>query len=126
MSNFIIKESPMKVDPKTPESHPDYKKSVNAGRRAMAAGDLTFNDRGDEERYWKAVKSNPNNVPGLPAFYPPLKLPKISGFGDGNPTEELPCGHRWVHKRYEPTKMFRCAYGHEYDEVMNKISDINS
>lgn len=122
MSNFIIKDFPIKVDPKVPESDPSYKRAVNAGLKNIREGKLKFDSKGEEEHYWKVNRSNPNNVPGLPNFYPPLGLPKIAGFGSGHPTEELPCGHRWVHKRYDPTIMYRCSFGHEYDGNFNKLT----
>lgn len=40
----------------------------------MAEGRLKFEDKGQEESYWKAVKANPANVPGLPPFAPPLEI----------------------------------------------------
>lgn len=71
MDPHIIVRDRVRVDPKRPESHPDWEAAVAAGERN--ASNLQFETEHDRREYEAAVKANPNNVWGLPAFYPPLK-----------------------------------------------------
>lgn len=125
-----IKESSPKIDNKHPEgTDPDWKTAWDKGQEVIKKGRLKFKDKGDEEHYWKMVKSNPQNVPGLPAVYPPLPNPKLSlsdvdmssiRFEDVQP---LPCGHHWNRLRYTADgKIFSCKHGHEYDEHDNLLN----
>lgn len=124
MANFVIRESKHKVDPRHPEStDPSYERARRLGEQRIKDGKLTFENKGEEESYWKAVKSNPANVPGLPPFAPPLNtLPKIAGIGDGKPTEMLPCGHRWNHMAINDRGTFyRCKFGHEFSNTVINV-----
>jgi hypothetical protein len=126
MANVIVPPDKVKVDPHHPEkTDPTYAKSVAVGQRRLREGKLKFADRGEEESYWKAVRSNPANVPGLPPFAPPLELPKIAGFGDGFMAEDLPCGHKWKSKVYDEQggiKRWICSLGHEFDSQFTALT----
>lgn len=110
MANFVIKESPPKIDPKRPESDPSYEMAKRAAARE--APKLKFEDRGQEEAYRKAVASNPANIFGLPAFYPPLQIQPSRGFGLGKEAETMPCGHQWIRKT--ENRVYSCRHGHEF------------
>lgn len=79
---IIVKKSQQRVDPKHPEStDPSWHKAYEKGQDIIRKGQLKFRDRGEEERYWKAVSANPGNVPGLPPFAPPLRIkPQVVEF----------------------------------------------
>lgn len=73
--HVIVKKSPHRVDPRSPQStDPRYERDRKIGERRMREGKLTFANAHEEKEYWKAVESNPINVPGLPAFAPPLQI----------------------------------------------------
>ena len=67
---IISKTSPQRIDPRKPESHPDYQRAVEAGRRNWPAMEAGFANRGEKEKYLQAVKGNVNNIVGLPVLYP--------------------------------------------------------
>jgi len=76
---ILVKKSEHRVDPKDPEhTDPTWARAYKAGQRRIREGKLQFQDRGDEEAYWKAVSSNPGNVPGMSPFFP--ALPNIRSF----------------------------------------------
>lgn len=110
MANIIVPPDKIKIDPKRPESHPGFQKALADGKKQ--AKKLTFKDRGEEEWYNKAVRSNPNNVYGLPAFYPPLEITPSHGFGEGFSAETMPCGHAWKSKT--ENGVYGCKYGHSF------------
>jgi hypothetical protein len=60
-----------------PSDDPTYKERVYKGQVRIANGDLKFHNEGDRQEYEKRVASNPNNVPGLPAFFPPLQIKQL-------------------------------------------------
>jgi hypothetical protein len=75
MIHIHVKESEQKIDPKHPQSTDErYSKAVAVGRERLRTGELKFKSAGEERDYWKAVDSNPGNVAGLPAFFPPLRI----------------------------------------------------
>ena len=105
------------------EKHPDHpsrdplrKKMEAQGESRLRRGKLKFENEAEKRDYMRQVNSNPHNVPGYPPFYPPAKVPPSHGFGDGKPTEMLPCGHRWttmsINTRGE--KRLRCRYGGDF------------
>jgi hypothetical protein len=72
---IIVKKSQHRVDPRHPQStDPNWGRSFEKGQEMIQSGKLKFNDRGEEEHYWKMVNGNPANVPGLPPFAPPLEI----------------------------------------------------
>jgi hypothetical protein len=74
---FIIKKSEPRVDPKRPETHPGYEKAVALSNRR--APKLEFESDGARRDYERVLASNPNNLPGLPPFFPPLQLKSYMG-----------------------------------------------
>ena len=114
MANIIIPPDRVKIDAKDPKSNPDYEFCKRSAARS--AKKLKFANRGEEDQYNKAVAANPNNIYGLPAFYPPLQIAPSHGFGEGKPAEILPCGHPWcrvkVNDRFK--LIYSCRQGHEY------------
>jgi len=70
--NFHVKRSERRIDPKHPESHPDFKKALHAGQKLAAQ--KKFESEGEKRDYERQIRSNPNNVYGLPAFYPPEQI----------------------------------------------------
>jgi hypothetical protein len=116
----IIKKSEQRVDPKDPNTNPAYHKMLE--KADMAKSHLKFENEADERDYRKSIEANPNNVYGLPAFYPPLKIKPSCGFGDGARTEKLPCGHSWRTMGIRGNDVFyKCAYGHEYNRNEEQI-----
>lgn len=61
-----------KVDPKDPKTSPGWSQAVEAGRARLP--NMKFESEGQRRDYEKAVSANPNNVMGLPPFYPPQQL----------------------------------------------------
>lgn len=59
-------------DPKNPASDPGWEKAVAVGKSRVK--DLKFKSEGDRKDYERAVSRNPNNVMGLPPFYPPEQI----------------------------------------------------
>lgn len=111
---IIMKESKKsKVDPKIPSSHPNYQKAVRAAE--IGKQTMTFESEGERLDYERAVKSNPNNIPGLAPFFPPERIQPSHGFGDGEMSRELPCGHKETKIAVRKNVLVRiCRHGHEY------------
>lgn len=78
MTNFIMRESKQRVD--HPERHPDYARVKAVGEKNMREGKLKFENEAQKRDYMRAVDSNPNNVPGIPAFYPPVQIKSYLNF----------------------------------------------
>lgn len=98
---IAVKKSEPKVDPKTPESHPGYKAAAAKAKAGMEK--MKFESEGQKKDYLRAVARNPNNIPGLPVFYPPLSMGVFSGFSGINVEEKmdmLPCGKVWSKATY--------------------------
>jgi hypothetical protein len=72
MPAIIMRESPRRVNPKDPRSHPDYARAVEAGKKKLAM--MSFENEAQRRDYEKSISANPNNVMGLPNFYPPEEL----------------------------------------------------
>jgi hypothetical protein len=119
---FIIKEHKHKIDPKHPEStDPSYAKDWAKGQENLRNGRMKFENDAERRDYEKKCQSNPANIPGCPAFAPPLQITPSHGFGEGCKTETLPCGKRW--KRMAVRKgeiIYMCSDGHEYNS-QNKL-----
>jgi hypothetical protein len=73
---IFVKPSPRRVDPRKPESHPEYEHIRKVGHGNVDAFRKQFESEAQWNDYKKQVNSNPNNVLGLPAFYPP-DIPKL-------------------------------------------------
>lgn len=117
MANVVIPEQHKadykgvsKVDYTDHQRDPGYQKAVAAGQRNLRK--MKFEDRGEEERYIKAVKSHPANTFGLPAFFPPLQVAPSFGFGEGKETDVMPCEHKWC--RLSENGVYSCKYGHQF------------
>ena len=86
MANVHIKESQHKID--HPSHDPDYAEAVRKGKMNWPKMEEQFADAGEREDYLKRVNSNPNNVMGLPPFFPGVKIRsfisewKISAFNE--------------------------------------------
>lgn len=75
---IIVKKSARHIDPKHPEStDPNWSRAYAKGQESLARGTFKIGDPGEREAYRKALKSNPQNVPGIPAFFPPLRIPPM-------------------------------------------------
>ena len=73
--DIIIKKDAGHFDPRHPEStDPTYKAAYEAGQKRIRQGQLKFENEAQERDYWKAIKSNPSNVPGLPEVFPPIQI----------------------------------------------------
>lgn len=98
-----------------PSRNPDWERAVEIGKREFAK--MEFRSEGEKRDYLRNVYANPNNVPGLPEFYPPVKIRSaVSGFGN-MPT--MACGHksrRSILRFDKDNKQIRetleCAHGH--------------
>jgi len=70
----------IKVD--HPERHPDYRRLVKKAEKLKHK--LKFESEGERRDYERAVRANPHNIPGFPAFYPPesirsfIEMPKLT------------------------------------------------
>ena len=60
-----------------PSEDTNYAERVAKGKLRIARGDLQFQNDAERRDYEKRVASNPNNVPGMPAFFPPLKIQQM-------------------------------------------------
>lgn len=75
MHEIIAKKGKHRVDPKHPEStDATYDKAYRVGQKRIRDGKLKFEDKYQEQWYWKAIRSNPGNVPGGSVFFPPLMI----------------------------------------------------
>ena len=76
MSTTIIsKHTAPKIDPRHPEStDPDYKGDRAKALEYWPKMEKEFQDEGEKREYLKAVASNPNNMLGAPALYPPQQI----------------------------------------------------
>jgi len=97
----ITPKPKQKVDPKNPASHPDWAKAVKKGEENLPK--MKFESEGQKRDYLREVAKNPNNVPGLPIFYPPQGLGTFSGYSgiDTVKRDMLPCGKRWMKASYD-------------------------
>ena len=67
-----VKSSTAKIDPKRPESNPEYGRALQAAK--IRGPQMKFENEAQKRDYMKAVAANPNNIPGLPTFYPPESI----------------------------------------------------
>ena len=72
MPAIIMKESPRRINPRDPKSNPGYARAVEAGKKRLST--MQFESEAQRRDYERSVSSNPNNVMGLPNFYPPEQL----------------------------------------------------
>ena len=104
-------EAKIKVDPKTPESHPNYKAAAEKAKKNLPK--MKFENEAQKRDYLKAVGKNRNNLPGLPVFYPPESIGTFTGFAgiDIEKKDMLPCGKVWVHAKYDDKGVatYKCA-----------------
>jgi hypothetical protein len=74
---IFVKSSPHKIDPKHPEStDPTWQRAFKLAQRRKKEGRISeqFSDGYEKEWYYNRVKSNPQNIEGLPPFFPPLHI----------------------------------------------------
>ena len=71
-NTFVNQGRPREI--RHPSDDPNYAERVYKGKVRIANGDLKFANEGDRKDYERRVASNKNNVPGLPAFFPPEVL----------------------------------------------------
>jgi len=76
MEIHIKKNRTVRVDPKHPQTHPGYRDALRVGKENLSR--MTFENEAAKRDYMKRVAANPNNVPGIPDFYPPLKIPPMA------------------------------------------------
>jgi hypothetical protein len=109
-NNIIIKKGRERFDPKRT---PTYRKARAIAEQKYAA--MTDTEKKESHRN---MNMSDMNLPGLPAFYPPEIL-YATGIGDGEQTEMLECGHKWVSIKVTPEgeRTYRCKYGHEYNQL---------
>jgi hypothetical protein len=118
---LIIKQPERRIDPKDPKTNPAHIKMLE--KADIAKQHLKFENDAEQRDYERDIKSNPNNVYGMPAFYPPEKIKPSSGIGEGRPTETLPCGHQWRTMGIRGNLIFyRCNHGHEYNKAEELIN----
>ena len=70
--NFVFKDTPKKI--MHPTDNPAWEKKKRIAAKRVRDGKLKFSNEAEERDYVKRVNSNPNNVYGLPAFYPSQTL----------------------------------------------------
>lgn len=98
---------------------PEYKRALRRAKKKFAQ----MNE--DEKKQALAqYKANDMNLPGMPAFYPEDRI-YSSGIGDGEPTEMLACGHRWVRLSISPKneRTYWCRYGHSQTKLDEEVSN---
>jgi len=90
MPNIIIREGKKRFDPRYPaQTDPDYAQDYEVGQHRLRTGQLKFSNKGEEEHYWKMIKANPSNVPGLDPTFPPLAEPRSFIHFDGLTKEQM-------------------------------------
>lgn len=119
MSNFQFKEPKRKIT--HPNDDPARKETLRKAEARVKSGALNFESEGARKDYERAINANPNNVYGMPEFFPPEVL-KSKGFGEGKKADTLPCGHTWSRIKYVQdkkvaVKVYQCRQGHAYTET---------
>ena len=76
--DIITKPGRLKIDPKRPESDPRYAKAAAAAKRNFAK--MKFENDAQKRDYLRSYSGNPHNLPGLPAFYPNLRIREFQNF----------------------------------------------
>ncbi len=80
MHDIHIKKVTHKVDPSHPQStDPTWEKAYLKGQAKLRAGKFKLENEADQRDYERAITSNPGNVPGMPAFFPPLEMRSVGG-----------------------------------------------
>lgn len=69
---LIFKQPERRVDPRDPKTNPAYHKML--AKAELGKANLKFENEAEERDYRRNIEANPNNVYGLPAFYPALKI----------------------------------------------------
>jgi len=55
-----------------PKADPGYKRSIEHVKKF--GNEMVFSSDGERRDYEAGVRANPNNILGMPCFYPPVKL----------------------------------------------------
>ena len=79
---IFVKKGQQRID--DPRRHPSYEHDRRKGEQLWKAGKMKFENEAQKRDYLKRVAANPVNVPGIPAFAPPLEIKSYISI----PTEE--------------------------------------
>jgi hypothetical protein len=74
VGDFFFK-TPAEKMPDHPSRDPERAKAEEKGKSRLAK--MKFADEGEKRQYEKAVEANPNNVMGLPPFFPALAIKSV-------------------------------------------------
>jgi hypothetical protein len=96
--NIIVKKSEQRIDPRQPETNPNYQRSLEVGLDNYKS--MKFESDGQRNDYMRAVKSNPNNVPGVPPFYPPARIISKIAFHDKAVEDTRTVGERLLEESF--------------------------
>jgi hypothetical protein len=91
--DILIKSKEREV----PIDSPDYDGYRESVEYVKKYGDqMKFETEAERRDYERLVKSNPQNVMGMPAFFPPLKLRSVFSFDDSYTQDMIAKGY-WKH-----------------------------
>jgi hypothetical protein len=85
MHEFYFKEPEKKI--KHPSDDPNRKTYEAKAEERIKGGKVTFKSEGERLDYERRINSNPNNIYGLPEFFPP----EILKFSYGDIHEATEC-----------------------------------
>lgn len=113
MTAIIVKPHQERVD--HPSRRPDWERANAVGKARYES--MQFESESQRSDYLRRVNSNPENIPGLPEFFPPLIIREGGGRGTGLP--KMSCGHDAVRMetRYDADRkilvnVLECGHGH--------------
>jgi len=122
----FLKSEERKVDPRKPDTHPGYLSALMAAR--VHKQEMHFENDAEQRDYDRAIKSNPNNIPGLPPFYPPEKIPAISGI-DIRPQRKFFAWGKWreipIRERFTEDDL-RVLSGHDINLFCSMCGKVTS
>ncbi len=75
-----------------PDPSRDPERKLAEKKAAEGRKRMKFENEAQERDYMKAVNANPNNIPGLPTFFPPTTIKSSYSRSDWNCEAH---GHRW-------------------------------
>lgn len=89
-----VKKGKTKVDPRDPKTDPTFAYAEKKAEQIMKRDGIEYGkvdeSKGLTEDYWRRVRNNPNNLPGLPSLYPEIHI--RSSFGGIRPARQCECG----------------------------------
>lgn len=102
--NIHFVNKPRHTNPNDPTDHPGYKEMMSKAPERMAK--MSFENDAEKRDYMKRVNANPNNVPGLPAFFPATKIASFLNSTGGDAAYVCDfCGFR---AQFRAEKCVRC------------------